>query len=179
MPRRLSCHSLDSARNDTQNVRSVAFTSALQLLTLVCPCSEAGEGSRAVTVRVRCPHTSVELVGRGVPSPPRRGPPRDYGEDGDGDESMLTLLWRVAFSDDERAIVTVLTDGPLAAPAISRKLHESTDGPSTRLKTLLANLCDRGVLDLGRDGYAVSDPRLLDVARQSEPGAGSSASPPG
>lgn len=165
------CADARASGNGTQNIRDVTFTSALQLLTLVCGCA-AGSGEAGVSVRVKCAHACLELVGRGVSaSPPNRATPRD-DDGGDGDDSMLDLLWRTAFSEDEWAILRALADGPLTAAGISKKLHEKSEEPSTRLKILLANLCDRGVLTLPRgEPYTIADARLLEVVRAEGPHA--------
>ena len=140
-------------------LRSILFTTALDLLSYECECVASGGG---VVVRASCRHVAVEVLEGVPPSPSGRDPPQEEG-------SMLNLLWRTAFSDDERAIVLALIEGPLAAPAISKRLHESSDQPSTRLKLLLANLCDRGALELGRDGYRLANPMLAEVAQNQTP----------
>lgn len=55
-----------------------------------------------------------------------------------------------------QAIVDGLADGPLSSEQLARKIGEAA---SSRLKNVLADLVDREVLRVTRDGYAVNRPR--------------------
>jgi hypothetical protein len=61
-----------------------------------------------------------------------------------------------------RRVVLALRGGLLCAKQISRRL--SGGRPSSKLRELLAILVDRGVLDVGRDGYAVTDDYAFEAA---------------
>ena len=52
----------------------------------------------------------------------------------------------------ERSIVDAVRAGPLSAEEIARVLGESA---SSRLRTILANLVERDILAVTRDGYSI------------------------
>jgi hypothetical protein len=100
----------------------------------------------------------------------RRMPPQTPAEC----EPMLALTLLVLLSPAEREILLALGEDTLAAPAINQRMYGDRE-PTAKTKTLLANLCDRRVLELTREGYRVTDRRLLAVARG--PDGGTTAAP--
>lgn len=77
------------------------------------------------------------------------------------DADLLALLSRTQLGDLERSAVLALAQKPLPAHAVARRIGAGI----SRTKVLLTGLADRGILRTGRDGYAVTDPRFVALAR--------------
>ena len=76
------------------------------------------------------------------------------------DGGSLAWLRSLFFSDEEAGIIKALGSEELAAANIATRVGSE---PTTRLRTLLANLADRGVLVSATSGYRVADPRVLSL----------------
>ena len=77
-----------------------------------------------------------------------------------GDDAREKLLLSILFSEEEVAVLRALADGDQSADTIARKLGRQ--GPDTKLRGILSNLVQRGVLASTTNGYAVANKKILD-----------------
>lgn len=110
-----------------------------------------------VTITIATPKRKVEIVADAEDVRRASEPPSDV---------LLGLACRMLVGEQERAILRLLEGQDMKADSIARQLGK--DQADSQLRSLLALMSDRGLIESGRNGYRVSDVKVFELIRLAD-----------